>query len=724
MAGNNLSTKVTADVVDLQTKFAIAKAETNALASEMNKLARQSAAGIIDPAGQARLQQVAEDMLHAKSAASDLAEQMKRAGDSGQGLAGAMESVRSPLQAIGGMWETLGLAAAYEGFRKLIEVVVEFGERAKQISTVSDVLGVTAEQMQALQAAGEEAGVGEQTLTRSSEQLVIMLQKARDGSSSAIDKLRALGVSTEQINDPTFRLNDLLQTLHDRLTDSTTAQSTQNALMADFGARTALVVEALKKYDGSAAGVAAVMDRLNGLSGEQNKELAELDTQWKEFKTSIENTSEKATLGVVNWIETKSVLAQVANVTGTLVQKYLQLRELVSGIKLNPVAMEAVPDTGADQEAAGSEQRLQAQQQFFAAWNVVSQQQLAIDVANTKAAVQEFKSGTEERLRAVQAYAAAIAQYEGPNSEKAREANAQALAAQREYSEEVQRLTEQQVQAKLRADERVGQDVLRVTQLEIEEDGRVLQEMQKNMQARTAAEAKVYEDKQADTRRMIELDGQVLQHMQEDAKQYEKAWKPVIDSVSSSFASNVTRMLERTETLTQAARSMFASFFDAIIKKMAEWAAQWIAQHLLALAASKTTAMAEVVTNAGVAGSGAMASVAAIPYVGWAMAPEIGAATYAEAMALGSAAGGMWEVPSDQVMQVHRKESILPPGISERMRDFFEGANKGGGGGETHNYHGDMHLSGSNDLLRQIANPRNARGAMQAVAGAYRRGAR
>ncbi len=169
---------------------------------------------------------------------------------------------------------------------------------------------------------------------------------------------------------------------------------------------------------------------------------------------------------------------------------------------------------------------------------------------------------------------------------------------------------------------------------------------------------------------------------------------------------------------------MFASFFDAIIKKMAEWAAQWIAQHLLALAASKTTAMAEVVTNAGVAGSGAMASVAAIPYVGWAMAPEIGAATYAEAMALGSAAGGMWEVPSDQVMQVHRKESILPPGISERMRDFFEGANKGGGGGETHNYHGDMHLSGSNDLLRQIANPRNARGAMQAVAGAYRRGAR
>lgn len=80
MSGSNLSVKITADIVDLQTKFAVAKAEVSGLTGEMNKLARASAAGVIDSAGQAKLQQVAGDLLHAKSNAASLAGAMQAAG--------------------------------------------------------------------------------------------------------------------------------------------------------------------------------------------------------------------------------------------------------------------------------------------------------------------------------------------------------------------------------------------------------------------------------------------------------------------------------------------------------------------------------------------------------------------------------------------------------------------------------------------------------------------
>ncbi len=76
MSGNNLNVRITADVVDLQTKFAVAKAEVAGLSAEMNKLGKAGAAGALDSAGQARLQQVASDFLHAKSAAAGLSGQL------------------------------------------------------------------------------------------------------------------------------------------------------------------------------------------------------------------------------------------------------------------------------------------------------------------------------------------------------------------------------------------------------------------------------------------------------------------------------------------------------------------------------------------------------------------------------------------------------------------------------------------------------------------------
>jgi hypothetical protein len=91
MADSNLSVKITADIVDLQTKFAVAKAEVNGLTSEMNKLAKASASGIIDSAGSARLQQVAGDLLAARQQASSYAGELEKAGFATSTFSRAME---------------------------------------------------------------------------------------------------------------------------------------------------------------------------------------------------------------------------------------------------------------------------------------------------------------------------------------------------------------------------------------------------------------------------------------------------------------------------------------------------------------------------------------------------------------------------------------------------------------------------------------------------------
>lgn len=94
-----------------------------------------------------------------------------------------------------------------------------------------------------------------------------------------------------------------------------------------------------------------------------------------------------------------------------------------------------------------------------------------------------------------------------------------------------------------------------------------------------------------------------------------------------------------------------------------------------ATAATASIAAQQAVTVAGVLGYAAeaavaaMASVAAIPFVGWAMAPEVGAATYATGLAyLASARGGWDEVPHDQLTELHRSEMVLSAPLAEGIR--------------------------------------------------------
>lgn len=128
-----------------------------------------------------------------------------------------------------------------------------------------------------------------------------------------------------------------------------------------------------------------------------------------------------------------------------------------------------------------------------------------------------------------------------------------------------------------------------------------------------------------------------------------------------------------------AAIDKIVSFFvEGISKMVTNWiagkAAQSTASEAAAVTEATTTAIANkasVLSYASVAAVAAMASVAAIPFYGWAMAPEVGAATYANALAyMLSAKGGLDEVPSDQIMKVHEKETVLSAPLAAGIRSM------------------------------------------------------
>ena len=98
----------------------------------------------------------------------------------------------------------------------------------------------------------------------------------------------------------------------------------------------------------------------------------------------------------------------------------------------------------------------------------------------------------------------------------------------------------------------------------------------------------------------------------------------------------------------------------------------------------KESAVSRITANAAVAASAAAASVAAIPIYGWAMAPEVAAATFAATAswtaALAAARG--FDVPRgmNPITQLHQEEMVLPAHLANPLREqLTEGGGMGGG---------------------------------------------
>lgn len=216
----------------------------------------------------------------------------------------------------------------------------------------------------------------------------------------------------------------------------------------------------------------------------------------------------------------------------------------------------------------------------------------------------------------------------------------------------------------------------------------------------------------------------------------------MFDQMQQSFGQAITGMLTRAQTLRQGLNSIFQSILSSFVQNMVvtplvEWASGLLRQTALyqvffgtkktmeaadaaaQAATQKALGVTGVMSNASLAATAAMASVAAIPFYGWAMAPAVGAETFATAMAFMPSARNGYDIPAgiNPMTQLHEEEMVLPREHANTIRRM-SGDDGGSSGGGALNVHFNIQALDGHDVKRVLI--KNKAGLVAALKEAQR----
>lgn len=249
------------------------------------------------------------------------------------------------------------------------------------------------------------------------------------------------------------------------------------------------------------------------------------------------------------------------------------------------------------------------------------------------------------------------------------------------------------------------------------------------------------------------LQGKMLLQQKVEAEKSSELWGSFSRSVSSLWDKGTTAMMNGTLRWGNAWRAVWmelvrwfgtqvvgAMLSKWMAAKAAEFAISmgWMTKEQaakLGMLSAETTAQTAaaveqgvtqhavgitgVMSNSAIAATAAMASVAAIPVVGWAMAPGVGAETYALGMAYLASARNGYDIPAgvNPITQLHEKEMVLPEGPADVIRKLAESGGSGGAGGPLAIY---LSAMDSRDVKRFLMD--NKRELVDAIRSAQRDG--
>jgi hypothetical protein len=699
-------------------------------------------------------------------AAQHAASSLKEVDSASMNMGESLKKVSSILET--GL-EATGILAVVEGVKKAAEEIKKFGDESQQLITTADILQINTDQLQGYQAAAEGAGVGNEQFTRGMERLMILLNQAQQDTPEAVAKFRDMGLTLEQIHDPATNIAVLMQILHDKLLDAGTAAATHAKLQEELGLRSAAVVKVLEDFSFKAADVKEKIDALHSPTQAQITTMALWGTAIGETAKEYGNFAKRAVA------DSETALEAVSRWFGQLKGIAGEVKELYTGVAATPTA---APAGGS---GAGAQQ--EQMEEVVATQKKITEQTLASEAVQVEAA----REGTTQRVALANTLYEDTVAFYGKTSVESQKAYEEMTRAATAYTENVLKAQEKlrqlvsagkmkELQENMRLNEQeLTDDLDRIAKQEAAADTAVkttlqiqlaglqrgqkaiedayqqhkitnqqeLQDTIANAQAQLEARMAAYQKMETiyaaepEMMRKIYADESKAQSdylaalsaaQQKYSQQQSKQWTGLINSMTSTFASGITKMIEGQETFRKFTQTVFSSLFSSLISMMVKWVAQWIEQQIVGMLASKVTATSQIAANAAIAGSGAMASVAMIPYVGWAMAPEVGAAVYGEALGYTAnvAAAGGYDVPSgiNPVAQLHQDEMVLPAHLADAVRDMAGG--RGGGGGQTHNYNGSMNFNGVSDdwLKKQLTSPRGRATLFKAAGQAIGRGVR
>jgi len=663
-------------------------------------------------------------------ASEHAAESLKHIHEESEGLGGALEDLKGKFDHA---LEVTGIAIAYEAFEKLRDVMAELSERAVEFGHLGESLGVGAVAIQGLEDAAEDAGVSTSKLERVMFMLTQRMEQATQQGGEAALRFNKLGISNDDLTSSTFNIIDAMQ----RLGEETNSNA---ELIALLGARSAMVIPIMREMAKNHDMAAESARQVNALLPSEISAMLAYHKTMNDVKDVVENLASRIMIALIPMMQELVVEFRDLTTVGPVAQLILNgigealktivmvVTELAYGFKgaidiiLNALNLLISPIA-----AVGAAINALAHGNFSEAKNILIDGFKDIG-KNWNTIFTEFDNDVNRGEAAIARMRTALSGLDEvhPSLEREEEPKHKQMTPtpdgwdisllkdsikikegmlQQTYkdTEEMLHLEEQAYQnaAKGELDAQLGS----LKQQEV-----ALQEKVKNgsiimggelgaeerligqkLQANIAYYEKLKSLAAAAGKDTTKFDAEEVKAAQNAATQMaeahkraadetRKVWDTAFKPIQASFTDNIAQMIEGTESFGDAWRNIMASILDSFIKMIANLVVQWLLGMLENMLVSKTTAISQITANAGVAASAAMGSVAAIPFVGWAMAPEVGASTYALAQSYAasvSAAGGM-DIPAgmNPKAQLHEKEMVLPASIADPLRQMIS---SGGG---------------------------------------------
>ena len=198
----------------------------------------------------------------------------------------------------------------------------------------------------------------------------------------------------------------------------------------------------------------------------------------------------------------------------------------------------------------------------------------------------------------------------------------------------------------------------------------------------------------------------LLQEQKKAAEEAAKPWDKAFGVIENSLDSMLEGILRGTQTTDEAFRrlagNLVLSMINASTKSMMNWVkdrmmeatgsvqadtiktASKLSSNATAIASDKAAASQGIMASAAEAAGKVYESVAAIPYVGWILAPAAAAGAFATVAAYNSFEVGTNLVPEDMQASIHKGERIVPKADNEKLMQAVESGTGGGGAVHLH----------------------------------------
>lgn len=372
------------------------------------------------------------------------------------------------------------------------------------------------------------------------------------------------------------------------------------------------------------------------------------------------------------------------------------------------------------QVKAGTREYTQIEKELLNLKREDAREGFEVELSYMRAAQEAEKGSAAAQLAIAKTIADRIADTYGERSQRHHQALLDMERAERAHAEQITRINEIARQSRTEAANDNFEDARNELNFR-REMGRItaveeIQQLKALERQRHQIEQQTRREKLADIKNDVVAQKQALKDIEQAERQHAnkmaqldrqqavarrnaiREWTSPIKEASNEMVNGI---LHGTLAADQIASTFLTGLVGKYVAHLGEIAMEWIETHVLmglwawitgeeeiaaattsaatgALAA-KTAAASEAAGWAAAGAAAAMASVAAIPFVGWAMAPAVGAEHYALAMTYAAAAAvpaaekGWWEVPNDTLAVIHKKEMVMPAPLAEGVRRMVEG---------------------------------------------------